>query len=237
MSSKLVFIQKISEETRINMLNKSAQKLPNNLSSQNWTPQMFKNYMTQPLFDNVKSFYSEINRIVEEINNLLGSIDLGAVNSVNNIAPDDNKNVDTIIYGDKEKVSQEGQYFYQVNEEVDEEVNEVTENENDFISTLEFSLDEAPILFREVPDFKKIQEDIDREERKRKKYGEMVEAQTYGEETETLDDDKGKELQIINYGEITEPDPIGYVTEDLTEDKGNAVENIDYGEVTIDDDL
>ena len=70
------YINKIDETTRADMLNKSAQKLPNNLASQNWTPQMFKNYITQPLFDNSKSFYAEINRIVDEINGEFSKINI-----------------------------------------------------------------------------------------------------------------------------------------------------------------
>lgn len=69
------YVKKINEATRAEMLNKSAQRLPNNLASQNWTPQMFKNYLTQPLFDNSKSFYAEINRIVDELNAEFSKLD------------------------------------------------------------------------------------------------------------------------------------------------------------------
>ena len=62
-------IKKISDQTKQAMKEKSAQSMPDVPSSKGWTPKRFKDSITKPMFDNENSLLSEVNRVVEEINN------------------------------------------------------------------------------------------------------------------------------------------------------------------------
>lgn len=63
-------INKITNEQRELMRQKSAQSLPDVPSSKGWTPKNFKDAMTKPLFDNENSFFAFYNALVEQIENI-----------------------------------------------------------------------------------------------------------------------------------------------------------------------
>lgn len=63
-------INKITNEQRELMRQKSAQSLPDVPSSKGWTPKNFKDAITKPLFDNENSFFAFYNALVEQIENI-----------------------------------------------------------------------------------------------------------------------------------------------------------------------
>lgn len=73
-------IKKITPEQRELMKKKSAQSLPDVPSSKGWTPKNFKDSITKPLFDNENSFYSHINELIDELNDVLQKLDNGKAN-------------------------------------------------------------------------------------------------------------------------------------------------------------
>lgn len=68
-------INKITAEQLFKIKRKSAQALPNKPSAQGYTAEEIKNYLTNFVTDDEDSFKAELDRIVDEINVLIGGIE------------------------------------------------------------------------------------------------------------------------------------------------------------------
>lgn len=61
-------IKKIEEQKRLELENNSVKSLPNNPSQQGYSPEAIKRKMYEPILGNKSSLVTEINRIVDEMN-------------------------------------------------------------------------------------------------------------------------------------------------------------------------
>lgn len=75
-------VNKISDNTKIKLKLKSPLLLPNNPSEKGLTPAQIKNTFTAYVLDNEDSVFAEINRLVDEINEILSKIE-GKISSSN----------------------------------------------------------------------------------------------------------------------------------------------------------
>lgn len=79
---KAIKMPLITPDERERMAKKSARSLPNKPGQVGWTPERFKAYITQPLFDDNDSFYYYINRLSKSIEEEVNTLDNTANNKV-----------------------------------------------------------------------------------------------------------------------------------------------------------
>jgi hypothetical protein len=76
MADETLEIQKVSAETKSAVSRKSAQTLPNRPSEQGYSAEEIKRRFYQPILDAANSALAEIDRVVEEANKFIGSVNV-----------------------------------------------------------------------------------------------------------------------------------------------------------------